>query len=157
MQADATAVLSFPQRLRRVAPQLSRFAAIGGVGFLVDVGGFNLLRYAGSDGHGPLYSYVLGAKLISSTLGVIVAWLGNRYWVFRHERRDELHHEFAMFTIVSLVGIGIALACLWFSHYALGLTSQLNDNISANVVGLGLATVFRFWGYKRLVFISGRR
>jgi hypothetical protein len=46
----------------------------------------------------------------------------------------------------------IALACLWFSHYALGLTSVLADNISANVVGLALGTLFRFWSYRRWVF-----
>jgi hypothetical protein len=38
------------------------------------------------------------------------------------------------------------------SHYALGFTSPLGDNIAANVVGLGLATAFRFWSYRRWVF-----
>ena len=48
--------------------------------------------------------------------------------------------------------MGIALGCLWFSHYALGLTSALVDNISANVIGLGLGTLFRFWSYRKWVF-----
>jgi putative flippase GtrA len=39
----------------------------------------------------------------------------------------------------------------------LGLTSRLADNISANVVGVGLGTVFRFVTYKRFVFVGGRR
>ena len=46
----------------------------------------------------------------------------------------------------------IALACLWFSHYALGLDNAVADNISANVIGLGLGTLFRFWSYRRWVF-----
>jgi len=50
------------------------------------------------------------------------------------------------------IGLGIGLGCLWISHYALGLTSPLADNISANVVGLGLGTLFRFWSYRKWVF-----
>jgi len=44
------------------------------------------------------------------------------------------------------------VTCLAVSHYALGFTSPLADNIAANVVGLGLATAFRFWSYRRWVF-----
>lgn len=140
-----------PRRRPELA-RLARFAAVGLLGLIADVGGFNLLRFAGPDGHGVMYSYVLGAKFISSTLGVVVAWLGNRYWVFPDTRRDKLHHEFVAFTVVCMIGVGIGVACLWVSHYLLGLHSQLDDNISANVIGLGLATAFRYWGYKRFVF-----
>ena len=38
------------------------------------------------------------------------------------------------------------------SHYLLGLDSALADNISANVVGLVLGTLFRFWSYRKWVF-----
>jgi DNA-binding LacI/PurR family transcriptional regulator len=50
------------------------------------------------------------------------------------------------------VGLAISVGCLWVSHYALGLTGPLADNISANVVGLALGTMFRFWSYRRWVF-----
>ena len=46
----------------------------------------------------------------------------------------------------------IAVGCLWFSHYVLELTSPLADNIAANVVGVGLGTIFRYFCYKYLVF-----
>ncbi|MFC6712873.1 GtrA family protein [Branchiibius cervicis] len=136
--------------------RLVRFAVIGLLGLITDVGGFNVLRYLGPDGHGVMYHYVLGAKFISSTLGVVVAWLGNRYWVFPDTRRDKLHHEFVAFTVVCMIGVAISLVCLWISHYLMGLTSQLDDNVSANVIGLVLATAFRYWGYKRFVFTGTR-
>jgi len=41
---------------------------------------------------------------------------------------------------------------LTLSHDVLGLTSRLADNISANVIGLALGTVFRYVTYKRFVF-----
>jgi hypothetical protein len=46
----------------------------------------------------------------------------------------------------------IAVACLAVSHYLLGLTSPLADNISANAVGLVLGMLFRFWSYRTFVF-----
>ena len=71
-------------------------------------------------------------------------------------RREQVHHEVLIFLAVSAVGGLIAMGCLGFSHYVLGLTSKLADNISANGVGLVLATLFRFWGYKTLVFVAGK-
>lgn len=130
--------------------ELMRFAVVGGAGFIADVGGFNLLRAVG--GNGPLSEYPLTAKVISSVLGIVVAWLGNRYWTYADQRRAKAHHEFFHFIVVCAIGIGISLACLWVSHYALGHTSLLADNIATNVIGFGLATAFRFWAYRTHVF-----
>jgi putative flippase GtrA len=137
---------SIPPVLR----QFAKFGAVGVLGFVVDVGGFNLLRFAG--GHGPLYEYPLSAKLVSGAAATVVAWLGNRYWTFRHSRRAAAHQEFLLFAVVAVIGTLISLGCLWVSHYLLGLRSPLADNISANVIGLALAIAFRFWAYRQHVF-----
>ena len=138
------------RRIRRNLPQLTKFGVVGFGGFVADVGGFNLLRFAG--GEGPLYDYPLTAKVISTALGIVVAWLGHRYWTFSEGRKLRLHHEFVLFVGVCLGGLAITLGCLWTSHYALQLTSALADNVSANVIGLGLATAFRFWAMRTHVF-----
>lgn len=130
--------------------QFARFGVVGALGFVTDVGAFNLLRFAG--GEGPLHDYPLSAKVVSGTLATIVAWLGNRFWTFRSSRRDKAHHEFALFALVAAVGTLIAMGCLWVSHYGLGFRSPLADNISANGIGLVLGTCFRFWAYRRHVF-----
>jgi len=130
--------------------QLGRFGVVGALGFVTDVGGFNLLRFAG--GEGPLHDYPLTAKVVSGTLATIVAWLGNRFWTFRNTRRDKAHHEFLLFAVVATLGTLISMACLWVSHYGLGYQSALADNVSANGVGLVLGTAFRFWAYRRHVF-----
>jgi putative flippase GtrA len=44
------------------------------------------------------------------------------------------------------------LCCLGISRYVLGLSGPLADNVAANVIGLGLGTLFRFWSYRRWVF-----
>lgn len=143
------------EKLTPLLRQLMQFGVVGGAGFIVDVGGFNLLRFAG--GEGPLYDYPLSAKLASGAAATVVAWVGNRYWTFRHTRREAAHHEFALFALAATLGTLIALGCLWFSHYVLDLRSPLADNVAANGVGLGLAMAFRFWAYRRHVFSGGDR
>jgi putative flippase GtrA len=85
-------------------------------------------------------------------LGIIVSWLGHRYWTFREKRRAAVHREFVLFIGVCLIGLAISLGSLAFSHYVLGLHSPLADNVSANVIGLGLATAFRYWAMHTHVF-----
>jgi putative flippase GtrA len=44
------------------------------------------------------------------------------------------------------------MGCLWISRSALGLDDPLSDNVSANVIGLALATAARFVLNRQLVF-----
>ncbi|MFH5824281.1 GtrA family protein [Georgenia sp. AZ-5] len=129
--------------------ELVRFGAVGGVAFVVDVGLFNLLRFGPGEvlGHKPLT-----AKVISVAVSVLVAWLGNRYWTFTGTRRPSRARELTMFVLVNLGGMVIAVGCLAVSHYVLGLTSPLADNIAANGVGLVLGTAFRYLCYRYVVF-----
>jgi len=147
---DVALLTSLRQLVVRLLPELTRFGLIGLIGLLVDVGGFNLLRFAG--GEGPLYEQPLTAKVLSTAAATVVSWLGNRYWTFRHTRRSAVHHEFGLFVLMCTIGSGMAVACLAISHYVLGFTSPLADNIAANVVGLALGTTFRFWAYRTHVF-----
>ena len=139
--------------------QLLSFGLVGGVGLVVDIAVFNALRTTVFEPQlvhgGPII-----AKVISTSIAIVVNWIGNRYWTFRTERRTETRtavvREGIEFAVVSLIGAGIALGCLWISHYGLGFTSVLDDNLATNVVGLALGTAFRFALYRFWVF-SGRR
>ena len=60
--------------------------------------------------------------------------------------------QYTMFFLLNAVGLGIGLACLAISHYGLGqiwpaLQSRLADNISGQLIGTALGTLFRFWSY----------
>ncbi len=131
-------------KLRRHRARLTKFGAIGLVGVVADVGGFNVLRYGGVE--------PLTAKFISTALGILVSWVGNRYWTFSATKRQAIRREFVMFLIVCMVGLGISLGILFFTHYVLDLRTTLDDNISTNVIGLGLATAFRYWAMHKHVF-----
>nr|KEP24189.1 polysaccharide synthesis protein GtrA [Georgenia sp. SUBG003] len=133
--------------------EMVRFCAVGGTAYVVDVGLFNLLRF----GPGELLGdKPLTAKVVSVTVSVLVAWLGNRYWTFAGTRRESRGRELALFGLVNLGGMAIAVGCLAVSHYVLGFTSPLADNVAANGVGLVLGTAFRYVCYRYLVFTVTR-
>jgi len=142
-------------KLRSHRVRLTKFGIVGLVGLVADVGTFNLLRYAG--GRGPLYELPLTAKVISTALGIVVAWLGHRFWTFSEQRRAAVRREFVVFVAVYLIGLVITLGTLAFSHYLLDLRSAIADNVSGNVVGLGLAMAFRYWAMHKHVFTGVRR
>ena len=141
--------------MRLLIAQLARFGVVGLIGFVIDVGVFNILRATVLEPsvvhEGPFI-----AKTISTCLAIAANYVGNRYWTFGANKREQVVREGIEFVVVSLGGMLITLACLWVSHYALGFTSVLADNIAGNVIGLGLGTVFRFAFYRSWVFHPSR-
>jgi putative flippase GtrA len=134
--------------------EMLKFGAVGLVAFVVDVGLFNLLTsdlWFGT-GSPPLDGHEKFAKVVSASTATVVAWLGNRYWSFRHRRQSSRGREFLTFVFLNVIATGIAVLCLAVSHDLLGFTSHLADNLSGNVIGIGLGTLFRFWAYRRFVF-----
>lgn len=137
-------------RLRALMHEAAKFGVVGGVGFVVDVGTFNVLRFAGNPGvleHKPLT-----AKAISVAVATLVTYFGNRHWTWRDRARTGAHREVLLFFVLNAIGMAIAVGCLAFSHYVLDLRSVVADNVSANIVGLALGMVFRFWSYRTFVF-----
>lgn len=125
--------------------ELARFAVTGLAAYATDVAVFNALLLGA--GGGPTAS-----KVVSSLAAIAVAFLGSRYYTWRHRPRGHLGREYALFLLVSVLAAGLQVLCLVVSHHGLGLTSALADNLSANVVGMALATVFRFWAFRTVVF-----
>lgn len=156
-----SAVHAVMNRLRALVSLVYRealkFGAVGVVAYIVDVYVYNVLRTGWwPAGDAPLDHKPVLAKVISVTVATVVAWLGNRYWTFRRRRRSSMRREFALFITMNIGGLLIAMACIGVSHYLLGLDSPLADNISGNVVGLILGTLFRFWAYRTFVFTESR-
>jgi putative flippase GtrA len=131
-------------RLSHLSRELMKFGVVGFVAYLVDVTLFNIVLTFTDE---PLTS-----KVASTTVATSLAYAGNRTWTFRHRGGSGLRREYVMFFLLNAVGLLIALTCLGISHYLLGFTSALADNIAANVVGIALGTSFRFWSYRHWVF-----
>ena len=117
--------------------EATKFGIVGLTGVGVQFITFNVLRYAGPGGVGVLEARPITAQVIAIGLATVVTYLGNRYWTYHHRERGNPARELPIFLLLNAIAIGIGAGCLAISHYALGLTSPLADNISGNVIGLG--------------------
>ena len=127
--------------------EIAKFGIVGAVNYLLDVGLFNLLII------GPLGHKPITAKAASTLVAATSSYFMNRHWTWRHRARTGVRREYTLFILLSAIALGITLGCLAFGEYVLHQDSLLARNFWGNVVGVGLAMVFRFWSFKRWVFL----
>ena len=132
------------------AHQVVTFLLVGGAGYVVDVAVFNLLGFAGPLGQ----VHPLAARTVAVVAAMCVTYVGNRTLTWRRHTGERRRREVSLFVLFNLIGFAISAAMLVLSHDVLGLTGRIADNVSANVIGVGLGTAFRFVTYKRYVFIG---
>jgi len=138
-------------RVEHLRHEMAKFASVGAVAYVVDIGTFNLLLHAGGE-RALLHNKTITANVIATVVATAVAFIGNRHWTWKHRDRSGMLRETTIFGLVNVVGLLITSACLGFSRYVLDLNSPLADNISGKVIGIGLAMMFRFYAYRRWVF-----
>lgn len=139
-------IVVFYRRFAHIIHELFKFGAVGVASTIVTFGVSNLLWHAFGAG-------ALTGSVIATVVATIVAFAGNRYWTFRHRNRTGLAREYFLFFVLNGIGLLIQLLCLGFTVYTLKLDGLWARNISNNVIGLGLGTLFRYWSYKKFVFL----
>jgi putative flippase GtrA len=127
-------------------PELAKFGVVGLIGSVIDLGGAAYLH--GAEGIGPMFS-----KAISLIAATAVTYLGSRFWTFRHRVNQALLREGMLFVGLNVVGLVIAEAVIAFVSYGLDLKHVLAYN-AASVAGTGLGTIFRYFSYKKWVFLA---
>jgi putative flippase GtrA len=134
---------------RVLLKEVTAFGLVGALSFVIDFGGFNLLQHRGL---GPLQS-----TLISTTAATVFAYFGNTHLSFSHRARTSIGRETSFFFGINLIAlVATALITAFFAyplHYKF-------DRTVMNAVKLGtiaLGSVFRFWAYKRFVFLHPDR
>jgi putative flippase GtrA len=137
---------SLRKRITDLIPELAKFGVVGLIGAIIDLGGADYLHV--HLGVGPMV-----AKGLSITAATVVTYLGSRFWTFRHRVNQALMREGATFVALNVVGLAIAEVVIAFTTYGLGLKSALAYN-AASVAGTGLGTIFRYFSYKKWVFLA---
>ncbi len=128
---------------RILAKEIAAFGVVGAVGFVIDLSLFNLFFHDGQ----------IIAKCISTTVAVIVTYVGNRYFSFSHRARTSIARETSLFFGINVATLIFSLAAIGLFEYPFGFKS---DRLVMNLVNLGtigIGTLFRFWSYKRFVFL----
>ena len=140
-------------RWRRVLTEAYRFLAVGGLATIVAFLLFNLLVHGFRLGYdAPLADQPYLAYAIANIVGMVVSYRGSRSWVFKDRPPRTADGGRLMFVVINLATMLIPMACLWFSRNVLGLDDPVSDNVAANVVGLFLGMVARFYLFRTLVF-----
>ena len=144
-------------RWQRFLSEGAKFLTVGGVATVVSFVIFNGLVHGYFGGPGPMHEQPLWAFVIANTLGMVVSYRGSRSWAFRNRSAVGVAGGRLAFFVINIVSMVIPLGCLSFTRYVLGLTDPFADNISANVIGLSLGTLARFWAIRRFIFLSPAR
>ena len=137
------------RKLFRLRTELGKFFGVGLMAYVVALGGFNLLVHIKP---APLESKPLTASILAGALSILVAYFGNRHWTWRDRKWSGARREIVLFFIINIISLSFNVICLAISRYILGFDSAVADNISANVIGVGIGTLFRFWSYRTIIF-----
>jgi putative flippase GtrA len=140
-----TLAVGLYRRFAHLVHELAKFGSVGAIAFVITISTSNVL-HAGV-GMGPLTS-----NAIATVVATTFAYFANRYWTFRHRDRTGLGREYTLFFVLNGIGLVITELFIGFTHYVLDQTNLIAFNI-AQIVGTGVATLFRYWSYKKWVFL----
>jgi putative flippase GtrA len=132
---------------RILVKEIMAFGVVGAVGFVVDLALFNFFFHDGQ----------IVAKSISTTVATVVTYVGNRNLSFSHRARSKLAREAGYFFLINLIALVGALIIIGIFSYPLGYKHDVLVMNVVNLFTIGLGTVFRFWAYKRFVFLHPDR
>ncbi|GAB2941765.1 GtrA family protein [Streptomyces heilongjiangensis] len=155
MSVLASVALRARDAVKGVWREVTKFGVVGALAFVVDNGGYNLLVFGlpgGAEG-GVMREFPVQASVVATGAAALLSWAGNRYWTYRHRHRERLTQELALFLLANLVGVALTAGTVYASRHLLGLDSVFSDNV-ARVFGWVLATLFRFFAYRRYVFVA---
>jgi putative flippase GtrA len=133
-------------RIRTMLPEIMKFLVVGGLGTVIDLGGAATL-------HSKYHFEPLAAKAVSVTLATIFTYLGSRFWTFKERENQSMRREAVLFFVLNVVGLLIAEAVIGLVTYVMGLRGPLEYN-AASFIGTGLGTIFRFYAYRKWVFLA---
>jgi putative flippase GtrA len=139
-------VAGWYDRVRHLVPELAKFGIVGGIGAVIDLGGAAVL-------HGSYHEGALTAKAVSISVATVVTYVGSRFWTFRHRENQALHRETLLFFALNVVGLLIAEAVIACTTYMFGFKGAVAYNL-ASLIGTGLGTIFRFFAYRKWVFLA---
>ncbi|MFE2277326.1 GtrA family protein [Streptomyces sp. NPDC059454] len=132
------------ERIDRLVREVVKFGAVGGVGLLVNLLVFNLVRQVTD-------LQVVRASVIATVVAIVCNYIGFRYFAYRDRDKSGRTREMTLFLLFSAVGLVIENGVLYTATYGFGWDSPLQSNIF-KFLGIGVATLFRFWSYRTWVF-----
>ena len=91
------------------------------------------------------------ASVIATVVAIAFNYVGFRYFTYRDRDKSGRTKELTLFLLFSAIGLVIENGVLYTATYGFGWDSPLQSNVF-KFVGIGVATLFRFWSYRTWVF-----
>jgi putative flippase GtrA len=138
---------ALPSRWGKLYREIAKFGMVGASGFVVNLAVFNLIRTV-TDWQ------TVRASVLATVVAILSNYLGLRYFAYRNreqEDRNSRRKELTLFLFFSAIGLVIENSVLYATTYGFGWDSTLATNVS-KFLGIGVATLFRFWSYRTWVF-----
>jgi putative flippase GtrA len=127
--------------------EIAKFGIIGAAAFVLTFALSNAFHFGAN--LGPLTSFGL-----ATAIAAVASYFANRHWTWRHKDNSGVRRELSLFLALSAVGLGISEIPVGISEYLLHLHSAVAYNISTTIVGTMLGTVWRFYAFRRWVFLD---
>ncbi len=131
-------------RFRVLIHEVAKFGVVGSLAFVLTVVLFNAF-------HSGARMDAILATTLANALATVFAFVGNKFWAFRHRRGSHWGRETLLFFSFNGIGILITDGVVAAVQHGLGRSDNLSLNV-ANIIGVGLATLFRLFCYRRWVF-----
>jgi putative flippase GtrA len=132
------------QRFTALTREIAKFGVVGALGVLVNFGVFNLMRHSTD-------LQVVRASVIATVVAIAFNYVGFRYFTYRDRDKSGRAKELTLFLLFSVVGLVIENGVLYAATYGFGWHTPLQSNVF-KFLGMGIATLFRFWSYRTWVF-----
>ncbi|MER7609734.1 GtrA family protein [Nocardioides sp. NPDC127503] len=139
-------------RRTRLFGEVVRFMMVGGIATAVAFVLFNGLVHGFFMGAGPMNGQPIPAYIIANTVGMLISYDLSRRWTFRHRVSDHADGGFTAYVMINAVTMLLPVGCLYVTRSVIGWDSAIADNLSANVVGVLLGQIARFFLFRKFVF-----
>lgn len=118
-----------------------KFNVVGLIGVLVNEGLLLLLTYRGF--------YYIYASVIAIEVSIISNFILNDYWTFHDRRHGHIVARLLKFNGLMIIGLLVNLGLLYAGTTYLGVHYAIS-----NLIGIGVASLLRYWMSVRFAWIK---
>lgn len=132
--------------------QLAKFLLVGAFFAIFDLIILNLLITWLGITKEEIIKYIIFVT-ISFIIATTFKYFANKYWAFEQKEKERMEKEFTQFFVITVFSLIIqtVFASLSFKVFTNFVSPILAGNLG-KILGIGIASIWNFLGYKFLVF-----
>lgn len=115
------------KRVKKLIAQLMKFGVVGVIAFIIDYGLMVLLTEAFN------VDYLVSAT-VSFTVSVTFNYFASMRYVFQHKEGMSRKREFAIFVVLSVIGLGINDLIMWLGTGLWGISYLITKLVATFIV-----------------------